>query len=733
MYKKVKGFIAAALAAVLMMGNLGIQGTQPVKVQASEELIVNGNFADADNLAVWNGGGHNGGAVVTAEVSDTPIGDEKIMTYGKITGRNKNYNCFAFDVTDKVEKNQVYEFSFYIMLDPVDYADAPAEQRTVELSPHIRAGGSDQYSQGVTGAVGQTLEPGVWTKLVGTFTPNWNGELEMVVLRFMEQGTNFGSGPGVMGTYYITGVTLKEQDKEPELIQTGIVDLKKTVNKKLSADGEYIVGTSIVASDLSDVETMGLVTKHFNAITIGNELKPDAFLGNSSPKTETIVFNGEELLVPAMNFSKAEQILDYIYKYNEQNPNNQIKVRGHVLVWHSQTPNWFFYEDYNTSKALVSAETMTKRLEWYIATVAEHFTGENSKYKDMFYAWDVVNEAVSDGTGTYRSDAENSMWWKVYQSNEFIIQAFRFANKYMPESVDLYYNDYNEWVEKKVQGIVQLLKDVKEAEGTRIDGMGMQGHMTAITNPTAASFERAVRAYAGVVDQIQITEWDVKVSAAFINTEKGIEQEYARQAEYYHSFYETIQNLRAEGINISGMTFWGVIDTNSWLLTANSVGGGSTGKEIHYPLLFDGEYQVKPSFWAFADNARYLKAIGATPTPAPTRAVTPTPAPTQKPIPTEASAITATPVPNEASDNGETITATPALTDAPDATETKDTTTVPDGTSSDNAGNSSQGQTDTPAATENESTVNGAVAAIAIAAILVVGGVALVAMKKQRK
>lgn len=647
MRKKIKGFIAATLAAVMCLGCL--PGGQ-VKAEASENLIVNGNFSDAGNLEVWNGGGHNGSAVVTAEVSDTPIGDEKITTYGKITGRTSNYNCFAFDITDKVEKNQVYEYSFYVMLDPVDYADAPAEQRSVEISPHMRVSGSDSYSMGCAGTVQQTLEPGVWTKFVGTFTPSWNGTLELLVLRFLEQGTNYGSGPGVKGTYYITGVTLTAQDAEPELIQTGIVDLKKTVNKKLNGNGEFIVGTAITNSDLGDVETMGLVTKHFNALTVGNELKPDAMFGyTSNPKTEIVIFNGEELLVPVLDYTRAERTLDYIYKWNEQNPNSIIKVRGHVLVWHSQTPDWFFYEDYKTSNALVSAETMNKRLEWYIATMAEHFCGENSKYNGMFYAWDVVNEAVADGTGAYRQSG--SKWWEVYQSNEFIINAFKFANKYMPADVDLYYNDYNEWNDNKVQGIVQLIKDVKAAEGTRIDGMGMQGHMQAITSPTASGgFERAVRAYAEVVDQIQITEWDVKVSAAFLNTEKGIEQEYARQAEYYHSFYVKIQELRAEGINISGFTFWGVIDPNSWLQTSSTVGGGSDGKLTQYPLLFDGGYQAKPAFWAFADEARYLKAIGATPTPAPTRAVTPTPtpeptlAPTEAPAPTE---VPATPVPTE--------------------------------------------------------------------------------------
>ncbi len=647
--KKFRGFIATALAVVLC---LGFVPGQEKTVQAAENLIVNGNFDDPDNLEVWNGGGHRGTAVITSETSDTPIGDAKYTTYGKITGRTSNYQCFAIDVTDKVERGEMYEFSFYIMLDPVDYADAPAEQRKVEISPHIKLASSDKYSEDVSGTVSMTLEPGVWTQLAGVFSPTWNGTMEHVVLRFMEQGTNYGSGPGVMGTYYITGVTLNEQDKQAELIQTNIVSMDKSVNKKLGTDGEYIVGTAITNSDLGDVETMGLVTKHFNGLTLGNELKPDAMFGYGKPAMETVTFNGEELLVPVLNYTRAERTLDYIYKWNSQNPNDTIKVRGHVLVWHSQTPDWFFHEDYNTSSPLVSAETMTKRLEWYIATMAEHFTGENSKYKGMFYGWDVVNEAVSDSSGTYRSDKENSKWWAVYQSNEFIIQAFRFANKYMPAEVDLYYNDYNEWNERKVQGIAQLLKDVKAAEGTRIDGMGMQGHMTAIAGPTVAGFEKAARIYAEIVDQIQITEWDVKVSNAFIATEKGIEQEMARQAQYYYSFYQMIQKLRSEGINFSGMTFWGVIDPNSWLQDASTVGGGADGKLTHYPLLFDGGYQAKPAFWAFTDTARYLKAIGATPTPAPTKAVTPTPEPTA--APTEAPA-TATPAPTEAAQTGNTV------------------------------------------------------------------------------
>jgi len=640
--KKFKGLLAAALAVTLCLGFLP---AKPMQIQAAENLITNGNFDDPDDLERWNGNGHNGGATVTCEVSDTPIGPDKIMTYGKITNRDSNYNCFSYDITGLVadgtiEDGGIYKYSFWIMLDAEEYKDAPEAQRTVELSPHKREkGGSDLYSSFVGGTVRQALEPGVWTQFTGTFNPSISGEVEVFSLRFMEQGESYGSGPGVKGTYYLTGVELYEPDQDPKLIQTNIVDLKNAVNKKLNGNGEFIVGASITAGDLGDIEGMGLVKKHFNALTIGNELKPDAMFGYAAanPRTETVTFNGEELLVPVLDYSRAERCLDYILKWNSQNPNDIIKVRGHVLLWHSQTPEWFFHENYSLAKPLVSAEVMSKRLEWYIATMAEHFNGPDSKYAGMFYAWDVVNEAVSDGSGTYRSDKEESTWWGIYQSNEFIIQAFRFANKYMPADVDLYYNDYGECGVRKSAGIAQLLKDVKAAEGTRIDGMGMQAHYTTMQE-SASDFEKAVRTYASIVDKVQITEWDVANSKTVIPTEQGIQNEYLKQADYYHSFYERIQKLRAEGINFTGITFWGVIDQNSWLQDRYPT--------TQYPLLFDNGYQVKPAFWAFADESRFQKMVNPTPTPTikPTEAPTPTPEPTATPIPEPS----ATPVPTEA-------------------------------------------------------------------------------------
>ena len=579
-------------------------------------LIDNPDFSQED-LSVWEQ--EAAGAQITAQEAAEPIyGDVK--TYGKITGRTSNYQCFAQDITDKVEKNQEYQYSFYVMLDEEDYRDAPEAQRTVEISPYVTAQGQTKYGEGVSGMTRQAVEPGEWIHFTGTYTPSWSGDVEKVVLRILEQGENWGQGEGVMGTYYVTGVELRKLEPAAESkIETDVPDLWRVVTQDLGSD-DFIMGGSIVGSDLKDSGVMELVTKHYNAVTIGNELKPDSMFGYSNqrcPGTETVTLNGEDLAVPVMDYSRAENVLDYIYDWNQAHPENPIKVRGHVLVWHSQTPEWFFHEDYDASKPYVTPQEMTKRQEWYIKTMAEHFTGEDSKYRGMFYGWDVVNEAVSDGTGTYRSDSENSSWWAVYHSNEFILNAFRFANQYMDPEIDLFYNDYNECGSRKSLGILQLLKDVKAAEGTRIDGMGMQGHYQTAGDPDILEVAEAARSYAGVVDQIQFTEVDFKASPDYDGTAATQQQEDYKLARRYLSLYNIIKKIRENGVNVTGFTVWGVVDKYSWLQSANSVGGGADGAQRQCPLLFDDDYKVKLSYWAFVDPDRVMAAFPAEPSPEP--------------------------------------------------------------------------------------------------------------------
>ena len=604
MHKELHKILGGLLTAVMLLG--GIHYTAVPVQAASENLIQNPDFTAEGDLSVWSAA--QGGAVITAENAKEAIYDS-VTSYGKITGRSSNYECFAQDVTAVVENNKVYDYSFYVMLDKEDYADASPEMRTVEISPFITVGGSTTYSQGVSGTVSQVLEPGVWTKFSGTYSPSWSGELEQAVIRILEQGTDYGQGDGIMGTYYVTGVKIMPQGEKELLIDTEAVNLCDAVREQTKED--FLVGTSICNSDLADANEMALVTKHFNALTLGNELKPDAMFGysnNKCPGTETVTLNGEELEVPKMDYSRAEKTLNYIYDWNQENPDKIIKIRGHVLVWHSQTPEWWFHEDYDASKPYADTDTMNKRLEWYIKTMAEHFAGKDSKYRGMFYGWDVVNEAVSDGTGTYRNASEKSSWWAVYGSNEFIINAFRYANKYMPAEIELYYNDYNEFGEKKRGGIVQLLTDVKEAEGTRIDGMGMQGHYQTTGTPTMGEFAQSARAFAEVVGKVQVTELDMASSSFYDGTDATRASEFSTQAYRYKELFNTIKELRAEGVNFTGITLWGVVDKYSWLQTSSSVGGGTDGTRKQCPLLFDDNYQIKPAFWAFADDSKLTPA-----------------------------------------------------------------------------------------------------------------------------
>lgn len=568
------------------------------EIPLGENLIQNPDFADPDNLGVW--GVEQGSSLITAETAAEAVFDT-VTTFGKITNRETNYNCFAQDITNVVQKNSQYQFTFYVKLDENDYKDASEEMRTVQMAPFIVSDGVANYSCILTGDTSQVLEPGVWTKFTGTFTPSWTGTLDRVVMRILEQGTEYGSGPGVKGTYYATGVELREMILPKKEIQQDVPDLKEAVAAEMGDD--FLMGVSIVNSELSDDLLMQLVTKHFNAVTLGNELKPDAMFGYAStcPGTDTATINGQQIQVPKLNYSRAETTLNAIYDWNQEHPDDFIRIRGHVLVWHSQTPEWFFHEDYDAAKPYVDKDTMNLRLEWYIKTMAEHFNGPDSKYKDMFYGWDVVNEAVSDGTGTYRNEYENSSWWAVYQSNEFILNAFIYANRYMPANVELYYNDYNEWFTNKRNGIVQLLKDVKAAEGARIDGMGMQGHYQTEGSPTAEEFEAAARAYCEVVGKVQVTELDMAASSSYDGTSATLKAEYERQAKRYQEIYTSIRRLKEEGYKVGNITIWGVIDKNSWLQTSSSVGGGTDGKRKQCPLLFDDDYQVKPSYWVFVN------------------------------------------------------------------------------------------------------------------------------------
>lgn len=597
-----------------------------------DNIIKDGDFASSEAVASWNAS--VGKSTITVATEENEIGDSGLKTYGVINrdpATATSGDCFSQDITDAVELGEEYQYSFWAKLSDV-YKDAPEEQRNVDFAPFYVSGGEatylGSYSTGVlSGEITKTLTAGEWTKFSGTF--NVPKTADQIVIRIIEQGTNYGQGDCVKGAYCVTGVSMKKITRPKPEIEKDIPDWKTSVTESLGNDS--IAGTAIMLSEISDDTLMELVEKHFNAVTFGNELKPDALFnyqidGNSVP-TKTITFEGEELQVPVVNdagdsldFSRADAMADKILEWNNAHPDQKIRIRGHVLVWHSQTQEWFFHENYDITKPYVNKETMNRRLEWFISGVFDHYFGKaaNGKYDGLFYGWDVVNEAVIGNT--YRTDkvsaaeslseirhGNNSSWWHVYKSNEFIINAFKYANKYAPKDVELYYNDFGETDNTKSEGIVKLINDVKSADGTRLDAFGMQAHYN-VDGFSAAQFKSVAKKYAQAAGKVQLTELDFKASSTYDGTAATKESEYTKMAYCHKNLYEAIKALKKEGTNVSGLTVWGVIEPNSWLHSQSDLGGGASGS-AQCPLLFDGNYKAKPAYWAYVDASQLKPAI----------------------------------------------------------------------------------------------------------------------------
>ena len=605
----IRRLVSLILTVMLVLGSLTLFPGGKVRA-AGINLIKNPNFEKGTES--WM----DTGAQIKCETQKDPIFDD-VKTYATICGRTQSYQGFSQDVSDVVIPGEEYEVSYYVKLSE-DYKELAASQRQVFFGPYIVEDGITKYlSQAYSGEIGGALIKQIpaekWVKLSGTFRVSDGAE--QVVVRFQEESAT-------LGDYSITGVSMKLMAKEMSVVSDEkLPRLRDAITAELGED--TIVG--MVTHPVNNKKEWAILTTHANAITAGNEFKPDAHFGYSNtqcPGTETVTLNGKKLLVPKIDYSRGEQVLNAVLKYNEANPETPIKVRGHVLVWHAQTPEWFFHEDYDATKDYVTKEVLDQRLEWYIKSLFEHYMGKNSKYKDLFYGWDVVNEACSDSTSmVYRDDkggndkltdpthSSKSSWWHIYQSNEYIINAFKYANKYAPANVELYYNDYNDSWPVKVPNICALLKAIKEQEGapgvgTRIDAFGMQAHY-AMDSFSIQNFEAAARQYLDIVGKIQLTELDMAASSNYDGTAATKDQEYQDQALVYQSIYECLKKLDAiDGYEVGGITFWGVTDPTSWLQNKSDLGGGADGLRSQCPLLFDGNYEPKPAFWAFVDPSK---------------------------------------------------------------------------------------------------------------------------------
>ena len=373
-------------------------------------------------------------------------------------------------------------------------------------------------------------------------------------------------------------------------------------------------------SELYYSEVQQGISKHANTITLGNELKPQFLLqwwdgnGSSQSKKTFTASNGKTIDVPDKLNGEA-----LIYATLNAAKNAGVKMRGHVLTWHSQTPEGFFREKYSKDGALVSKEVMTARHEWYIKTVLDcvaqweihnGYAGKGTG-NHLIWAWDVVNEAMADDAsapstdswlrgstaGTKDKDPANggSRWYEIYKNEEFIINAFRFANAYAPADVKLCYNDYNEYMANKtsaIEHIADLIKNGSEQTvggknvKPRLDAIAMQSHV-GTSWPSLSEYESALKKFLAIAD-VHVSELDFNAE-----TQQAAEKAYA---DYFKMLKNYGKNYR-NPYKITCVTIWGINNESSWINPSN-------GKTT-YPLLFNkvGEtYDTNNSFWAVINS-----------------------------------------------------------------------------------------------------------------------------------
>ncbi len=340
------------------------------------------------------------------------------------------------------------------------------------------------------------------------------------------------------------------------------VDSNPALGLKDAYKGFFMIGVALNQRNVTDPEQQALACKEFSSVTAENDMKP----GEIHPKEGV------------WDFEKADKIANFCRQ-------NGIKLRGHCLCWHSQFADWMFTDKKGRD---VKKEVFYQRLRDHIHTVV-------NRYKDVVYAWDVVNEAISDGgfprrPGEQPNPYRESRHYKLC-GDEFIAKAFEFAHEADPNAL-LFYNDYNECDPGKRDRIYNMVKKMQDA-GVPIHGIGMQGHYN-VYGPSEEDIDAAITKYSQIVKHIHVTELDIRM-----NTEMGGQLRFSRGeakpvAPYMNTLLTDQYNrifkiFRKHKDVIDCVTFWNLGDRDSWLGVNN------------HPLPFDENYKKKPAYFAIRD------------------------------------------------------------------------------------------------------------------------------------
>ena len=236
-------------------------------------------------------------------------------------------------------------------------------------------------------------------------------------------------------------------------------------------------------------------------------------------KTFNTIVNEDDFKWPQMEPKQGRVIYENVDLYAAWAAENNIRMRGHCLVWPKQgvyLPKWF--EALPVSKAKEALKTRIQReMNYYAGKICEY---------------DVLNEPVHNPfLGDWLGDS-------IYHN------MFTWARQADP-TAELYVNEwwnFDYWDHYRFRRYVDSLL----SKGTPIDGLGLQGHMDRPFNWLQFKFKLDYLAEAGF--PLKITEFDVNVD--------GLGLTLKEQAQYYYD----MMHLAFSHPAMDGFLIWGLTD-----------------------------------------------------------------------------------------------------------------------------------------------------------------------------
>jgi endo-1,4-beta-xylanase len=243
---------------------------------------------------------------------------------------------------------------------------------------------------------------------------------------------------------------------------------------------------------------------------------------------------------------------------------HDIRLFGHTLVWYAEKPPAF--------------EQLDARRVSFRDAYANYITAVVGRYRGQAVGWDVVNEAIAEDGGEWRT----SLWSERLGAFEHMRLAYEIAHQADP-NVRLFLNDYYlEKIPGKRASFMRLAEALLKA-GAPLGGIGTQTHIDA--DLPAGAITAAIKELATLGLPIHLSEMDVSIARV-----QGFHRPdllEARQRDLYAEAAHAFSSLPSA--QRFAFSLWSLRDSDSWIVR---------DLPQDTPCLFDAASQPKPALAA---------------------------------------------------------------------------------------------------------------------------------------